>query len=122
MKIPWKWIILGVGVFIVLLSVAYGGTGYKVMRDWIIADQAIIQQELESEVAKLDVEREGYLKQILQLKQERVKLNNEYQKLKDKYAGLENQMAGIYVPVNPDDLVLAFRKRGFKSTTLLRSR
>lgn len=122
MKLSWKWIILTLLVILTLVAISYGGSGYKMARDWILADQAVIQKDLEDEVSKLDKERDFYLKQIAQLQQERTLLNDKYQKLKGKYDQLEAQMVAIIVPTNPDDLVLAFRKRGFKSTNLLRSR
>jgi len=118
----WKWIIFGALTLFALLAIAYGGTGYKMVRDWIVGDQAIIQRELENEVTRLDNERSTLLKELSKVKAERIRLNGEYQKLKDKYAQLEYQMGEIIVPTDPNDLVLAFRKSGFKSANLLRSR
>lgn len=122
MKLPWKWIIFGTLILFALLAITYGGTGYKMARDWIVGDQAIIQRELEAEVTRLDNERSSLLKELSKVKAERLRLNGDYQKLKDKYAQLEHQMGEIIVPTDPNDLVLAFRKRDFKSANLLRSR
>lgn len=117
MKFPWKWIIFGICILIVLSAIAYGGTGYKVVKEWLIADQMQIQQDLEKEVTRLDGERDQYIKQVAQLKQEKSLLNQQYKILEGRYANLENQFANIIVPTNPDDLVLAFRKGGFSSAT-----
>lgn len=122
MKLPWKWIIFGVIILFALLAIAYGGSGYKIARDWIVADRDSIQRELESDNTRLNKERDQYLRQISQLQQERVRLNGEYRKLKDKYDALEDQMVHIIVPIDPNELVLAYHKRGFKSAYLLRQR
>ena len=115
MKVPWKLIILGIAAILIIFTIAYGGTGYKMVREWIIADQMQIQQDLEDEVIRLDKERDQYIKQVALLKQEKSLLNQQYKVLEGRYANLENQFANIIVPGTPDDLVLAFRKRGFVS-------
>jgi hypothetical protein len=115
MKVPWKLIILGVGALLIIVVIAYGGTGYKMVSDWIVADQAEIQQELEREVVRLGEEQSQYIKQVAQLKKEKSLLNQQYKVLEGRYANLENQFANIIIPGTPDDLVLAFRKRGFSS-------
>jgi predicted nuclease with TOPRIM domain len=115
MKVPWKLIILGVAALLIISAIAYGGTGYKMIREWINADQMEIQQDLEREVTRLDEERSQYIKQIAQLKQEKSLLNQQYRVLEGRYANLETQFANIIVPGTPDELVLAFRKRGFSS-------
>jgi predicted nuclease with TOPRIM domain len=115
MKVPWKLIILGVAALLIISAIAYGGTGYKMIREWINADQMEIQQDLEREVTRLDEERSQYIKQIAQLKQEKSLLNQQYKVLEGRYINLETQFANIIVPGTPDELVLAFRKRGFNS-------
>lgn len=115
MKVPWKLIIIGVAALLIISAISSGGTGYKMIREWINADQMEIQQDLEREVTRLDEERSQYIKQIAQLKQEKSLLNQQYKVLEGRYANLENQFANIIIPGTPDDLVLAFRKRGFSS-------
>jgi peptidoglycan hydrolase CwlO-like protein len=121
-KNHWKLILLGVGVVLVVCAIAFGGTGYKVMKDWIASDINANLKQVQSQVDQLNQERDSYLKQISKLQDERTRLNGDYQKLKDKYAALETQMANISVPTDPDALVMAFRNKGFKSAVLLRSK
>lgn len=118
MKLPWLWIVIGVCAVVGIFMVVYGGQGLSTLKErlFISEKQSEIQKDLEQEVAKLDAERDKYIKELAQRERERAKLINENNILKSNNEELKKQLASIVIPTDPIPLSDAFRKRGYHPT------
>lgn len=93
---------------------------YKMIRDSIIKEQEVIQATLEEEVTRLNLERDGYIKQLDKLATDRIILQERVKALEGKLRDVETQLSQITAPSDPDVLVTKFRELGFVSATKIR--
>lgn len=108
MKIPWKLIIFILLALLAIALIAYGGSGYKAVRDLLVSGENEIQDTLVKEVEKTD-------QKLTEVYQEISKNKIEIAKLKANRTGLEKEKINIVVPANISDLVVAFNRKGFRA-------
>ncbi len=112
------WVIV---LIICLAVLIYGGVRayqeYRFLKEksGITASQAEIQKDLEDEVTKLDRERDQYIRLLMEKKKEIAVLDQ-------RSADVEKKRESIFVPDTPDALCDAFKSRGFRSATVIRSK
>lgn len=105
-------------IVVISLLVAFVIFGYINDRTWlnkykgIVKDKADLEVEVTDEIQKILAEKAQLKKELDALKASRKVLVNEDEKYKE-------QLSQIYVPANPNELVVAYRKRGFSTARIL---
>ena len=116
----WKWIVLAVIIILIGIFVYTSyGSGYKMLRDWLLRDQRQVEEQLKGELSKVKVERDSYKKQLVTLKVQRQQLNEDYKSLQVKYDALKTKIENIPVPADTHSLVDAYTQRGYHPRVVL---
>jgi protein subunit release factor A len=114
MKLSWKIILIGGGFLLLISGVVWGYKQYSFYKEKAAITEK--QEEIQDELEKADINHirtEDDLRRQLMEKERLVDV------LDKENARLENQIANIVVPSDPNDLVDAFHRRGFRSAIIL---
>jgi len=114
MKLSWKIVIIGAGILLLAYGVVWGYKQYSFYKEKAAISEQ--QEEIQKDLEKADIEHirtEDDLRKQLAEKERLVDV------LDKENTRLENQIANIVVPSDPNDLVNAFHKRGFRSAIIL---
>ncbi len=111
----WKTILIAIVSIILIVGIVFAYKEYKFLK--AKADITEQQETLNSQLQQANIEHsknEDQLRKQLADKERLLSL------LEKRYSDLEKKLSNIVVPTNPNDLVNAFRAKGFKSATIVR--
>jgi hypothetical protein len=119
LKSNWKaiGILVGIGLAALWLTAQASTIGkiWKVAVEGIQEDRKWIEEDLVTEINRLDGEREVLLKKIALLQTDKEKLKGENAVLDGQRCALEAKLAGLVVPSSVPDIVGSFHELGLGS-------
>lgn len=114
MTLKWKLIFISVGVLLLVFGISYGYKQYAYHKERSVILEK--QEEIVKDLEKADLEHVKEEERLLRLLADREK---QISLLDKKIDTLETQITNIVVPSDPNALVDAFHKRGFRSARIV---